>query len=332
VILRAPPRDAGRGGFSWRSSNVTKLREVVELGVEPKLVVSNGPHWVEIAPRAGGRITRFATTDARGVQEWLVPVTVASWPCDAWPKGGSYPLVPFSNRVRDARFAAPDGSGVELATFPGMPHALHGFGQFAAWQVELQEPDCVVLRHTHREGEHGWPWAFEAVQLIEATADGARLSMRVVNRSSLPMPVGLGFHPYFAAHGADVESTTLWRHEGEIAIEPAAERPVRRHVREADGYTRYLSGWDGRATLRYANGRTLLLSAGDTLSHVVVHCPAGAGYLCVEPVSHVSDGFNLAARGVGGTGVAVIEPGSEIRASLAMAADANPVPSGGAAV
>ena len=310
---------------------MTKFREVVELDAEPRLVLASGPHVIEVAPQAGGRITRFATQDERGVQEWLAPVTLASWPCDAWPKGGSYPLVPFSNRVRDSRFPAPDGSMVELATFPGMPHALHGFGQFAAWSVELQETDCVVLRHVHRGGEHGWPWAFEAVQLIEANADGAHLSMRVVNRSSRPMPVGLGFHPYFNAQEAEIETTTFWRHEGEIAVEPTTGRPASRHVREVDGYTRYLSGWDGRATLRYANGRALGLSADGALSHVVVHCPAGAGYLCVEPVSHVSDGFNLAAQGVPGTGIAVIEPGSEIRASLVMAAGANPAPRDGAA-
>ena len=305
---------------------MTKFREVVELRAEPRLSISSGPHVIEVAPAAGGRITRFTTQDERGVHDWLAPVTLASWPCDAWPKGGSYPLVPFSNRVRDARFPAPDGPSVELATFSGMAHALHGFGQYAAWSVELQEADCVVLRYAHGEGEHGWPWAFEAVQLIEANAEGARLSMRVVNRSSRPMPVGLGFHPYFGAQEAELDTTTHWRHEAEIAIEPTSEPPVRHHAREAEGYTRYLSGWDGRATLRYADGRTLELRADDALGHVIVHCPAGAGYLCVEPVSHVSDGFNLAARGLAGTGVAVIEPGSEIQASLAMAVGASRAP------
>ncbi|SAK93437.1 aldose 1-epimerase [Caballeronia fortuita] len=310
---------------------MTKLREVAELNAALRLSIASGPHFVEIAPMAGGRITRFATQDARGLHDWLAPVTAERWPCDAWPKGGSYPLVPFSNRVRDSRFSAPDGSIVELATFPGTAHALHGFGQFAAWSVELQEADCVVLRYAHGEGEHGWPWAFEAVQMIEVNADGMRLSMRVANRSSSPMPVGLGFHPYFGAQEAELRTTTHWRHEAEIAIAPTDERPAHRHEREPDGYTRYLGGWDGRATLRYADGRTLELSADDALGHVVVHCPAGAGYLCVEPVSHVSDGFNLAAQGFPGTGVAVIAPGSEIRASLAMAAAANPAPRDGAA-
>ncbi|WP_250500642.1 aldose epimerase [Caballeronia sp. GAWG1-5s-s] len=300
------------------SSKPMPMRPVVELLAEPRLRVANGAHVIEVAPAAGGRITRFTTHDETGAHDWLVPITASSWPCDAWPKGGSYPLVPFSNRVRDAQFPAPGGERVTLATFPGMAHALHGFGQYAAWRVERHDADFIELRYAHREGEHGWPWAFDAIQTIQAAADGAHLSMRVVNRSARPMPAGFGFHPYFAALEAELDAATLWRHEAEIAVGPSDEHPLRRHVKESGGYTRYVSGWDGRATLFYADGRALALEADGALGHAVVHCPAGGGYLCVEPVSHVSDGFNLDAHGIGGTGVVVIAAGSEVSASLAM--------------
>lgn len=148
--------------------------------------------------------------------------------------------------------------------------------------------------------------------------------MRVINHSDKSMPIGLGFHPYFRAIEAQLDANTDWCHEGEIAVEPSDAQPARVHMREPQGYTRYLSGWDGHAPLRYADGRALSLKAEGALSHVVVHCPAGAGYLCVEPVSHVSDGFNLDAKGVPGTGIAFMRPGSEIQASLVMAAVANP--------
>ncbi|WP_232316556.1 aldose epimerase family protein [Candidatus Burkholderia verschuerenii] len=305
---------------------MTQTREVFELKAEPRVVIRRGAHAIELAPSAGGRITRFFTGDASGVHDWLAPIHQTSWPADAWPKGGSYPLVPFSNRVRDSHFPGPDGETVRLAAFPSMAHALHGFGQYADWRIERREADVVEMRYEHRAGEHGWPWAFEAIQTIEMTDDGARLSMRVINRSSRVMPIGLGFHPYFAAVDASLDTKTLWRHEGEIAIEPTDETPVREHRREDQGYTRYLSGWNGRATLRYADGRALDLKADGMLNHVVVHCPAGAGYLCVEPVSHVSDGFNLDAKGLPGTGIAFMRPGSETSASLSMASRRAPGP------
>jgi len=44
-------------------------------------------------------------------------------------------------------------------------------------------------------------------------------------------------------------------------------------------------------------------------------------YLCLEPVSHVADGFNLAAGGVPGTGTVQLPPGGvlEGRMSLSLA-------------
>ena len=292
-------------------------REVVSLNASARLTLARGPHSMEVAPAAGGRITRFSTTlDDGTAHDWLVPITAKNWPADAWPKGGCYPLVPFSNRVRDARFTAPDGTRIELSTFPGAAHALHGFGQYEAWTVESQSADEVVLRYTHEAGREGWPWAFEATQTFALTDDGARLTMRIRNVSEREMPVGFGFHPYFTADAADLDAHVDWRHEAEIAIEPSPDAPRRHHEREAAGYTRYLGGWDRHARLRFANGALLTLSASDELSHVVTHCPAGAAYLCVEPVSHVSDGFNLQSKGLAGTGVSIIAPGSETQAWL----------------
>ena len=67
-----------RGSFSYRSRVVTKFREVVPLNAGPRLSISSGPHVVEIAPAAGGRITRFAIANpehapyGRAAQEALM--------------------------------------------------------------------------------------------------------------------------------------------------------------------------------------------------------------------------------------------------------------------
>lgn len=53
----------------------------------------------------------------------------------------------------------------------------------------------------------------------------------------------------------------------------------------------------------------LLPTAGGRVGHLVVHRPESLAYLCLEPVSHVADGFNLAARGVPDTGTRWLAPG-----------------------
>jgi aldose 1-epimerase len=44
--------------------------------------------------------------------------------------------------------------------------------------------------------------------------------------------------------------------------------------------------------------------------------PPGQDHLCIEPVSHVNDGFNLLERGVEGTGVRVLAPGETLGAAI----------------
>ena len=48
----------------------------------------------------------------------------------------------------------------------------------------------------------------------------------------------------------------------------------------------------------------------------MIYVPPGQDYFCVEPVSHVNDGVNLAARGVEGTGVHVLAPGQSLRGAV----------------
>jgi aldose 1-epimerase len=49
------------------------------------------------------------------------------------------------------------------------------------------------------------------------------------------------------------------------------------------------------------------------MSHLVLHAPEGR-YLCVEPVTHVCDGANLADAGMPGTGIKRLAPGETLQA------------------
>lgn len=66
----------------------------------------------------------------------------------------------------------------------------------------------------------------------------------------------------------------------------------------------------------------LTLRADDPLDHCILHAPGGAGYFCLEPVSHVADAINLSAQGWDGTGLRVLAPGAalHLRMRLLLAA------------
>jgi len=57
-------------------------------------------------------------------------------------------------------------------------------------------------------------------------------------------------------------------------------------------------GWSGRATIDWPeDGTRLAMTAEPPLDCLVVFTPTGRPFFCVEPVSHVTDAFNLAAAG-----------------------------------
>jgi aldose 1-epimerase len=285
-----------------------------------------GVHEAVVAPAAGGRILRLSSHLDSGVQDcggsveatggvhdWLVPVEAAEWAADAWPKGGIFPLAPFSNRIRDGSFAW-EGRSIVLDRYPGQDHVLHGTAQENAWTVIEQAPDWVLMDYTHPAGGRGWPWSWRARQLVRLREGGLRLTMDIENLSGESMPLGMGFHPYFTAQRVDVEAATSWDHEREIALRP---RPNTRRAweRGTDTWTAFLSDWTGRCALHWQNGLRMDLDSHGTMSHVVLHSTAGR-YLCVEPVTHVCDGLNLAAQGHAGTGVRALAPGRHANVEL----------------
>jgi hypothetical protein len=60
----------------------------------------------------------------------------------------------------------------------------------------------------------------------------------------------------------------------------------------------------------------LLLDADVPLGFLVVYSPAGKDYFCVEPVSHCTDAFNLAAQGRADTGMLTLEVGASVSAVM----------------
>ncbi len=124
-----------------------------------------------------------------------------------------------------------------------------------------------------------------------------------------PAPAGIGWHPYFLCAPDSVwrhDARTLWRLGPDFV--PTGEASP--YAGETDDNL-YLSGWS-RAALIHADGSGVAIEADPPLDHLILHRPAAGGYLCIEPVSHGADGFNLAEKGVGGTGTVILQPGETL--------------------
>ena len=273
---------------------------------------------VELAPAVGGAIALFRWRDRDVLRatndEARSAGNVRGFAC--------YPLVPWSNRIANARLALRDGSRFEIArNFGDHPHAIHGVGWQRSWEVVQASETQALLALDHRP-DAGWPFAFHAAQsfVLRTHAHAAALTctLRIRNDDVRSFPFGLGWHPFFprdaptqlgfgAASVWETDSTRLptreIRVDGRWRFDPP--RPLD-DVTLDNVYVR----WNGRATLHWPDeGRRVTIEADHACAHLVVYVPAQRDVVAVEPATHMTDAFNREGRGESGTGTRWLEPG-----------------------
>lgn len=147
-------------------------------------------------PGAGGRIAalRVDGLDLL-VTEGLGPL--------AW---GAYPMVPWAGRLRDGRFEFGGETHRVAQTMP--PHAIHGTAWNRPWRVDEARADAATLGI---DLGPDWPLGGRAIHRIAIDAEGLSAALEV-HADDGPMPVIIGWHPWFArrlARGGPVELDLL---------------------------------------------------------------------------------------------------------------------------
>ena len=216
-----------------------------------------------------------------------------------------FPLIPFSNRIENGRFSF-NGSSLQLArNFAGSPHAIHGHGWQAAWQVaERRDASCALTYQ--QEPATDWPWRYRGRQTIAVAGDALRLTLAIENLGPEAMPCGLGFHPFLPRSGGvrlELEAERVWNGAADafptarVAVPAALDFRGGPLVSDREGTNHCFDGWKRRATVRYGqDSRTLVLDGCEATAYAIVYIPEDADYFCVEPVTHAVNAMNHAGR------------------------------------
>src|SRR5690348_15305819 len=114
------------------------------------VVLRSGGLTAELWPAIGGSLGAFHAALPGGERLDLVR---PAGPAEAASLGplamGSFPLVPFSGRIREGRFTH-GGRQVQLPlNFPPSRHAIHGQGWQVPWSVVEATPARAVLEYRH---------------------------------------------------------------------------------------------------------------------------------------------------------------------------------------
>lgn len=235
-------------------------------------------------------------------------------------------LAPWANRLDELGFYANGKHYVfnaELGNVRG-PRPIHGLVASASqWKVIEAKSDRNGAWLTSRLEffrEPSWMAQFPFAHTIEMTyrlRDGVlEVSTRLQNLSSEPMPVSIGYHPYFQLTDSPRDDWTISVGAGsEWLLSPekiptGKTRPIAelfpdpRRVALRDFNLDHVFGdlvrnGAGRAVMS-VKGRSQRLDVelGPNYRAAVIYAPTGQNFICFEPMVAITDAMNLAHRGL----------------------------------
>jgi len=287
------------------------------------VLLASGDLHVELWPSIGGCVAGFSWQRAGRRVELMRRATPRGLLERDGRELASFPLFPFSNRVKDGRFAF-QGRQVELARNTPPDHPIHGH----VWQMpsRLVSATQTTAELACRYPGADWPWAYSAFQRFSLSPQALSVELELKNESDSPMPCGFGMHPYYdRSEGVRLQASAPVRWVGSQYLLPEWSEPVPgpwnfsqpqrlSPLAEMDGC---FGQFGGTARLEWPEkGAALDIEADPIFGVLIVYVPKGQDFFCVETVSNVNDAFNLEARGVAGNGTIVLAPGQSARGSI----------------
>jgi aldose 1-epimerase len=221
-----------------------------------------------------------------------------------WANGKRYLLNPgLGNLRRDAHQNPIHG----LLNFsPLWSHVSAGADGASAWTTSRLE----FARHPDLMAQ--FPFAHDIVMTHRLAGGELEVETTLENHGAEPLPVAVGHHPYFCLPGVPRDQWVVHlAARDRLALNdlliPTGERrpialpdpyPLSGAVLD-DVFADLIHDPDGRARFWVeGGGRRITVTYGPKYTVAVVYAPAGQEYICFEPMSAITNGFNLAHAGV----------------------------------
>jgi aldose 1-epimerase len=150
------------------------------------LPLSHGPYRAEIV--TVGACLRLLTRDG-------VDLVAGSDPGAMCASYRGAVLMPWPNRVGDARYDFGGATHQLPLSEPAKGNALHGLAHWVPWTVAAHDPDRVVLRY-ELAAQTGYPWPLDLEVDYRLGDDGLTVTLVATNVGSEAAPYATGLHPY----------------------------------------------------------------------------------------------------------------------------------------
>jgi aldose 1-epimerase len=179
-----------------------------------------------------------------------------------------------------------------------------------------------------------WPFA-HTIEMTHTLRDGVlEVMTSVTNMSAEPMPVSIGFHPYFQLTDSPRDEWTISvGARSHLKLQPnkvptGETEPIGapytggvplRDFDIDDGFVDLVRDGQGRATMTVSGKRQRIdVQFGRNYRAAVVWAPKPQNFICFEPMAAITNGLDLAQKGIY-TDLQHVAPGGTWRESFRIA-------------
>ena len=295
----------------------------------------------EILPGCGGTVDRLdlsAPPTAREPNGTEAIAVLAAQPAEE-RRGACEPgyfrgrlLAPFNDRIPGGIYRF-EGREYELPINDWESgDAIHGFLYPEEMElVSREESNLELAFQATAERWPGYPFELELRARYELGESSFRLDLTGTNRGHSPLPLALGWHPYFQLPGSAVAdelalqvAATRYVEVDENLLPTGAMPPVRgsefdfgtsRRVGPGDIDLAFRLDPGVVPSARLSDGRyRLSVTAGDSADYLQLFVPPDRRSIAVEPVTSATDSFNRPELGRSS-----LEPGESLTLSASVA-------------
>lgn len=272
-------------------------------------------------PAYGGRIDMLTYLD-----QPILRATIDTGHPDPL-QSACFPLVPFSNRIRNGKFSFENVHYKLDANWDGDQPVIHGQGWVSPWSYEKISEQKMIMSLF---ADDWWPWPYKAQQIISICKTGVQLDIMITNLSSKNMPAGLGFHPYFHRHSDTrlrCNAAKIWEPMTDGALIPSPHQNIGfggagRNVNDL-ALDHCFENIIGDIIIEHpSEGMTITMKRLSNARHGVIFVPDINGdYLCVEPVSHITGAVGDDTNIDDGNHIDILEPHQSLCLSVRIGAE-----------
>lgn len=272
-----------------------------------QIILKNDKISVGILPECGGSLSFFKYLG----QDVLRPTDENQFDSNL---SALFVMIPYASFITNGKFPYFGITRSVAVNSNISEYPIHGDVWQQKLQIVQQNDSIVELKLVHKK-ENGFPYNYTAGVIYELKDGKLLITLKLKNDTPLPMPYGLGIHPFFKRNKKtkiQYNAQNIWYCGGDpIMGHPYpiskdlnfTEAKILPHI----GLNISVDNWDGIAQVIQDN-YSVTIQADNSFGHLTLYAPRGKDFFCLEPVSHTPDAFNLAAQGIVGTGIQTLGP------------------------